>query len=126
MKIALVHDWLTIYGGAERILEQLLLLYPNADLFSLVDFLPPEQRGFILGKPVKTSFIQNLPLAKEKYRQYLLFMPLAVEQFDLSGYDLVISNSYAVAKGVLTGQTNCTCVCAAHQSVMPGIYSTST
>jgi len=112
MKIALIHDWLTIYGGAERILEQLLLLYPSADLFSLVDFLPPEQRGFILSKPVQTSFIQNLPLAKDNYRQYLLLMPLAVEQFDLSGYDLVISNSYAVAKGVITGPDQLhLCVC---------------
>lgn len=103
MKIAIVHDWLTVYAGAERVLEQMLNAYPDADLFSMVDFLPAGQREFIHNKPVKTSFIQNLPFAKTKYRQYLPLMPLAVEQFDLSGYDLVISSSHAVAKGVLTG-----------------------
>jgi glycosyltransferase involved in cell wall biosynthesis len=103
MKIAIIHDWLVTYAGAERVLEQMLQVYPDADLFSLIDFLPAGQRGFIQNKPVKTSLIQNLPFAKRKYRQYLLFMPLAIEQFDLSSYDLVISSSHAVAKGVITG-----------------------
>ncbi len=103
MKVAIVHDWLTVYAGAERVLEQILQLYPDADLFSLVDFLPETQRGFIRDKPVHTSFIQKLPLARAHYRKYLCLMPLAIEQFDLAGYDLVISSSYAVAKGVITG-----------------------
>ncbi len=103
MKIAIIHDWLVTYAGAERVLEQILLLYPKADLFSVIDFLPLDQRVFIQNKPIKTSFIQNVPFAKNKYRQYLPLMPLAVEQFDLSAYDLVISSSYAVAKGVITG-----------------------
>lgn len=103
MKIAIVHDWLTVYAGAERVLEQMLMCFPEADLFSLVDFIPADQRGFLQNKNVETSFIQHLPLARSRYRQYLLLMPLAVEQFDLSGYDLVISSSHAVAKGVLTG-----------------------
>lgn len=103
MRIAIIHDWLTVYAGAERVLEQILSLYPDADLFSLVDFLPGCQREFIHNRRVTTSFIQNLPFAKSKYRQYLPLMPLAVEQFNLSGYDLVITSSYAVAKGVLTG-----------------------
>lgn len=103
MKICIIHDWLVTYAGAERCLEQLLELYPDADLFSLVDFLPKEGRGFIRNKPVKTSFIQNLPFAKKKYRSYLPLMPFAIEQFDLSDYDLVISSSHAVAKGVITG-----------------------
>ena len=103
MKIAIVHDWLTVYAGAERVLEQILHLYPDADLFSLVDFLPETQRGFIHNKPVRTSFLQKLPFARARYRHYLCLMPLAIEQFDLSGYDLVISSSYAVAKGVITG-----------------------
>ncbi len=102
-RIAVVHDWLVTYAGAERVLEQILRCYPEADLFSLVDFLPEGGRGFILDKPVTTSFVQGLPFARKKYRAYLPFMPLAVEQFDLSGYDLVISSSHAVAKGVLTG-----------------------
>jgi glycosyltransferase involved in cell wall biosynthesis len=103
MKVAIIHDWLVVYAGAEKVLEQLLLLYPQADLFSIIDFLTPEQRGFIGNRPVHTSFIQNLPFAKSKYRQYLPLMPLAVEQFDLSSYALVISSSHAVAKGVITG-----------------------
>jgi len=103
MKIAVVHDWLVTYAGAERVLEQILKLYPEADLFSIVDFLPQEQRGFILNKVVKVSFIQNLPFSKNKYRLYLPLMPLAIEQFDLSAYDLIISSSHAVAKGVITG-----------------------
>lgn len=103
MKVAIIHDWLVNYAGSERVLEQILLLYPDADLFSIVDFLPAGQTGFICNKPVKTSFIQGLPFAKTKYRQYLPLMPIAVEQFDLSGYDLVISSSHAIAKGVITG-----------------------
>lgn len=103
MRIAVIHDWLTVYAGAERVLEQILLCYPNADLYSVVDFIPPRKRGFLLEKTATTSFVQNLPFAKTKYRQYLSLMPLAVEQFDLSGYNVVLSCSHAVAKGVITG-----------------------
>lgn len=103
MKIAIVHDWLYTYAGAEKVLEQMINCFPEADLFSLMDFLPAEQRGFIKNKPVTTSFIQKLPFAKTKYRQYLPLMPLAIEQLDVSGYDVIISSSHAVAKGVLTG-----------------------
>ncbi|MBI5429528.1 MAG: glycosyltransferase family 4 protein [Nitrosomonadales bacterium] len=103
MKIAIVHDWLTVYAGAERVLEQMLNCYPEADVFSMVDFLPADKRHFLQGKRVITSFVQRLPFAKSKYRTYLPLMPLAVEQFDLSGYDIVMSSSHAVAKGVLTG-----------------------
>ena len=102
MKIAVVHDWLVVYAGAERVLEQILACYPEADLFSMVDFLPADQRGFILNKPVRTSFLQRLPFARNSFRKYFALMPLAVEQFDLSSYDMVISSSYSVAKGVLT------------------------
>ena len=76
---------------------------PHAELFSLVDFVPAEQRTFLGGRQVRTSFLQRLPWARTRYRNYLPLMPLAVEQFDLSGFDLVISSSYAVAKGVITG-----------------------
>lgn len=103
MKVAIVHDWLVTYAGAERVLEQMLACFPEADLFSLIDFLPENGRKFIRNKPVTTSFIQKIPKAKTKYRSFLPLMPLAVEQFDLSGYDLVISSSHAVAKGVLVG-----------------------
>jgi len=101
MKVAIVHDWLVVSGGAEKVLEQMIACFPQADIFSLVDFL--EDRSIVHNKTVKTSFIQGLPYAKKKYRGYLPLMPLAIEQFDLSGYDLVLSSSHAVAKGVLVG-----------------------
>lgn len=103
LRIAIVHDWLTVYAGAERVLEQMLICFPQAQIYSTVDFLPDSERGFLQGKRLHTSFIQKLPFAKRFYRNYLPLMPLAVEQFDLSSYDLVISSSHAVAKGVLTG-----------------------
>lgn len=102
-RIAVVHDWLVTWAGAERVLEQILGLYPQADLFSVCDFLSPAQRGFVGGRSARTTFIQNLPGAHKRYRAYLPLMPLAIEQLDLSSYDLVISSSHAVAKGVLTG-----------------------
>ena len=101
-KIAIVHEWFTSHAGSEKVVEQILRVYPNADLYSLVDFLSPAQREFISHKPVTTSFIQSLPFAKKHFRNYLPLMPLAVEQFDLSSYDLIISSHHAVAKGVLT------------------------
>lgn len=101
MKVAIVHDWLVTYAGAERVLEQILMCYPEADIFSTVDFVPANDRAFLRGRPVKTTFIQKLPFARTKYRQYLPLMPLAIEQLDLSAYDLVISSSHAIAKGVL-------------------------
>lgn len=103
MKVAIIYDWLVVHGGAERVLERILNCYPEADLFAMVDFLPPDERGFILDKAARTSFVQKLPFARRHYRFYLPLMPLAVEQFDLSAYDLVISCSHSVAKGVLTG-----------------------
>ena len=103
MKVAVVHDWLTQIAGAERVLEEILRLYPDATLFAVIDCVPPAQRGFLQGRAVHTSFIQKFPFARRFYRHYLPLMPLAVEQLDLSGFDLVISSSHAVAKGVLTG-----------------------
>ena len=103
LKIAIVHDWLVSYAGAERVAEQLLIMFPQADLYSVVDFVPESERGFLNGRTPKTTFIQNLPRARKSYRTYLPLMPLAIEQLDLSGYDLIVSSSHAVAKGVLTG-----------------------
>ena len=103
MRVAVVHDWLVIYGGAERVLEHILDMYPQADVFSLIDFVPENQRHFLRGKKPITSFLQNLPGAEKYYRKFLPLMPFAIEQFDLSHYDLVISSTYCVAKGVLTG-----------------------
>ena len=115
-KIAIIHDWLVTYAGAEKVLEQILHCYPEADVYSLVDHLSKTERGFIKNKSVTTSFIQKLPFSKTKYRSYLMLMPLAIEQFDLSKYDLVISSSHAVAKGVLTGP-NQLHICYCHSPI---------
>ena len=103
MKVAIVCDWLVTYAGAEKVLEQILNIFPEADIFALVDFLDEDNRSFIKNKKVVTSFIQKLPKAKIKYRNYLPLMPLAIEQLDVTTYDLVISSSHCVAKGVITG-----------------------
>jgi glycosyltransferase involved in cell wall biosynthesis len=102
-RVAIIHDWLVTYAGSERVLKELLALYPEAEVFTLVDALPVGDRGFLEGHTIHTSFIQRLPRSARWYRHYLPLMPLAVEQFDLRGFDLVISSSHAVAKGVLTG-----------------------
>jgi glycosyltransferase involved in cell wall biosynthesis len=102
MKVAVVHEWLTTHAGSEKVVEQILQIYPQADLFALVDFLPADLREFIGNRSVTTSFIQNLPFAQKHFRQYLPLMPVAIEQFDLQAYDLVISSHHCVAKGVLT------------------------
>ncbi|NEQ48869.1 MAG: glycosyltransferase family 4 protein [Leptolyngbya sp. SIO3F4] len=103
MRVAYVHDWLVVHGGAEKVAHEILSVFPDADVFSLVDFLSETDRqAFLHGKHATTSFIQRLPRARKHYRSYLPFFPLAIEQLDLRAYDLVISSSYAVAKGVLT------------------------
>ena len=101
-RVAIVHDFLYVYAGAEKVLEQMLEVFPHADLFSLIDFVAPADRAWLKHKPVTTSFIQRLPLARWKHRAYLPLMPLAIEQLDVTGYDVVLSSSYCVAKGVLT------------------------
>jgi glycosyltransferase involved in cell wall biosynthesis len=103
MKIAIVCDWLVTYAGAERFLKEVLNCFPEADLFAIIDFVAPEDRHFLHHKSVKTTFIQKLPFAKQRYRTYLPLMPLAIEQLDVLAYDVVISSSHAVAKGVITG-----------------------
>jgi glycosyltransferase involved in cell wall biosynthesis len=103
LRVAIVHDWFVTYAGAERVVEQLVSLFPQADVFSLLDFLPASDRRMLSGKPVTTSFLQRMPLARSRYAAYLPLMPLAIEQLNLSRYDLVISSSHCVAKGVLTG-----------------------
>ena len=101
MKIAIIHDWLVNYAGSERVLAEIIACYPDADVFSVVDFLSDEDRAKLHNISTTNTFIQRLPFARKKYRAYLSLMPLAIEQIDLSGYELVISSSHAVAKGVL-------------------------
>lgn len=103
MKVALVHEWLMTYAGSEKVLEIILSEFPQADVFSLVDSMPKKHRSGLLGKTVTTTFLQKIPFMRHYYRMLLPLMPMAIEQLDMSGYDLVISNSHAVAKGVVTG-----------------------
>src|ERR1700722_8049826 len=100
MRVAFVQDWLVAYTGSERLLGEMINVFPDADIFSLVDFLPSTGRKFIRDKKVKTSFIQKLPFSRKHFRNYLPLFPFAIQQLDLRNYDLVISNSFAVAKGV--------------------------
>lgn len=103
MKKALVQDWYYVNGGAEKVIHSMTNIWNDFDHFSLIDFLNNEDREFILkGKHAQTSFIQNLPTAKSNHRKFLQLFPYAIEQFDLSDYDLIISSSGFVAKGVLT------------------------
>ncbi|HWL67268.1 MAG TPA: glycosyltransferase [Geminicoccus sp.] len=102
LKVAIVHDWLHSLYGSERVVEQILACFPQAELFTLVDVMPKGARGLLEEVTVHTSFIQNLPFARRHFRHYLPLMPLAIEQFDLSRFDLVLSSSHAFAKGVLT------------------------
>lgn len=114
MKTAIVCDWLVTFAGAEKLLAEILKCFPTADLFAVIDFLPDDKRAFIDHKKATTTFIQKLPFAKKRYRSYLPLMPLAIEQLDLSKYNLIISNSHAVAKGVITAptQTHISYVCS--------------
>lgn len=102
-RVAVIHEWLVRYvGGAERVVANIHASFPGADHFALVH----DPKGFkgspLEGLDVRTSFIQSLPGSTRRYQRYLPLMPLAVERFDLSGYDVVISLSHAVAKGVIT------------------------
>jgi UDP-N-acetylmuramyl pentapeptide phosphotransferase/UDP-N-acetylglucosamine-1-phosphate transferase/glycosyltransferase involved in cell wall biosynthesis len=103
LRVAIVHDFFYTYAGAERVVEQLINIFPHCDVFGLFDFLPEDQRHFLKGKKVHTTFLQKLPFARTKHRAYLPLMPLAIEQLDVSAYDLVVSSSYLAAKGVITG-----------------------
>jgi glycosyltransferase involved in cell wall biosynthesis len=101
-RVAIVHEWLVTYAGSEKVLEAMLQVFPDADIFCALDFLPDKFRGNFKNSKIRTSFIQKIPLARYLHRHLLALMPLAVEQHDLSDYDIVISNSHAVAKGCLT------------------------
>lgn len=103
MRVAVVHDWLYTYGGAERVLRSILHCFPNADVFTLFDTMTDGDRARVGFQSARTSFLQRMPAISRRHRLYLPLMPIAIEQFDLSSYDVVISSSYAVAKGVLTG-----------------------
>jgi glycosyltransferase involved in cell wall biosynthesis len=100
MRVALVHDWLTGMRGGEKVLEALAEIYPQADVFTLVH-VKGSVSPLIESRRIRTSFIQRLPAAGKLYRHYLPLFPMAVEQFDLRGYELVISISHCAAKAVI-------------------------
>lgn len=98
VKVALVHDWLTGMRGGEKVLEVLCGLYPQADLFTLLH-VPGSVSPTIEAMRIHTSFIQRLPFAAARYRAYLPLFACAIERFNFSGYDLIVSSSHCVAKG---------------------------
>lgn len=105
MKKALVHDWYYIDGGAEKVIHSLNNIFDDFEHYALIDFLSDNDRAHILnGKRVNTSFVQNLPTAKSNHRKFLQLFPYAIEQFNLEKYDLIISSSASIAKGVMTNQ----------------------
>jgi glycosyltransferase involved in cell wall biosynthesis len=116
-KIAIVHEWFVNYMGSEKCVESFVNIWNDAEVFALVDYLDKEKREKILkGKNVNTSFLQKLPFSKTKYRSYLPLFPLAIEQLDISGYDVILSSSHAVAKGVLTN-ANQLHICYCHTPI---------
>lgn len=111
MKVAIIHDWLTIYGGSESIVRILHEMFPEAPVYTTV-YDKKNMPADFAQMDIRPSFLQHYPFAKKKYTMYLPFMPRAFESFDLSGYDLVISSNTSCSKGVLTGaQTLHICYC---------------
>ncbi|MBI2462695.1 MAG: glycosyltransferase [Candidatus Spechtbacteria bacterium] len=111
MKVALVHDYLNQYGGAERVLEALCSLFPGAPIYTL--FYDAAATGYAFeGHDIRTSFLQRVPFARSHHRYFPMLMPIAIEQFDFSQFDLVISSSASYAKGIITGPgTKHICYC---------------
>jgi len=99
-KVALVHDWLTGRRGGEKVLEALAEIFPRAPIFTLFHF-PKSQADEIEGREIRTSFLQRMPFLKRHYRWYLPLYPLAAELLDVQGFDLVVSSSHCVAKGII-------------------------
>ena len=114
MRVALVHEWLITHGGSEEITGQLCQLFPEADLFTLISAPVPSLRALIGERRIITSFLQRIPTATRAHRRLLPLMPRAIESFDFAGYDIVISTSHAVAKGVRTapGQPHLNICCS--------------
>lgn len=100
-KVALVHDWLTGMRGGEKVLEEMVRLFPTAEIFTLFHFSGSVSE-LLESRPIHTTFLQKMPALRARYRHYLPLFPRAIESLDLSGYDLVLSTSHCVAKGVRT------------------------
>lgn len=101
MKVALIHDWFNEIGGAEKVVHDILICYPNADVFCVMDFYKDETRKkYLHNKKTTSTFIQKIPFSKKFYRFLFPLFPRAIESLDLSGYDVLISSSSSVAKGI--------------------------
>jgi len=103
LKYALIHEWLTpkATGGSELVVQEILKLI-DADLYALIDFESTNPESYLFGRQIGTTFLQHLPQARNGVQKYLPLLPLAIEQLDLRAYDVILSSSHAVAKGVLT------------------------
>jgi len=104
MRVAIVHDWLTTWAGAESVLERLLILLPQADLYTVIDTLPAQYREGLHGRTPHTTYLQHTPNLAEHYRMLLPLMPMAIKSWDFRAYDLIVSSSHAVAKGITVPQ----------------------
>lgn len=103
LDVALVHDWLPVLGGAEKVVEQMVRVFPQATIYTLFDFLSPEERAQVsLGRPIETSRLNRWPGVEKYYRYLILQSTRAIEEFNVTHHDLVLSSSAALSKGVLT------------------------
>jgi glycosyltransferase involved in cell wall biosynthesis len=102
VKVAIIQEWLVTLGGSELVLSELLKVFPGAKVFTLVDHMSAENKAFLGAGNTTTSFLQNIPGIERRYRNFLPLFPAAVRSLDVSAFDVVISNSHAVAKGVRT------------------------
>lgn len=117
MKVAFVQDWLVVDGGAEKVAKEIIHCFDEISIFCLIDFLSDKDRKEILGgRKSTTSFLQHFPNVKKGYRNYFPLFPTAIESLDFSGFDLIISSSYAVAKGIKTTK-NQTHICYCHSPI---------
>lgn len=117
MNLAIVHDWFVNYMGSEKCIESFTNIWNEAEIYSLVDFLDDEERDIILkGKHAHTSLVQKLPFAKKAYRNYFSVFPYAIEQLDVSSYDVILSSSHSFAKGLISS-ANQMHVCYCHTPI---------
>lgn len=126
IKIALVHDWYYVNGGAEKVIKAINEVFPDCEHFALFDIMPKEEKlKFLKTSKVTTTFAQKLPFISKFHRNYLQLYPCAIEQLDLSGFDIVISSSSSVAKGVLTNSNQVhICYCHSPMRYAWGLYHT--
>lgn len=103
LDVGIIGDWFVTYAGSEKVVSEFIKVFPDSELYAVVDFLNDEGRTNFHNKKINTTFIQNFPKSKKLYQKYLPFMPLAIEQLDVARHQVILSSSHAVAKGVLTG-----------------------